>query len=144
MIQIMFNIYQEMMRMRMRMMVVKEEMMMILAVLVMMWIRVMRMVKMIMRMILVVLASDILMILEIPIFRRMLWIYLRIMVTMKHFDLVIIHWILVYLIKDDDDIIIIILLLYVYIKNYQHYFDGELLCMMILLSLDGCCEFTLE
>jgi len=56
MIQIMFNIYQEMMRMRMRMMVVKEEMMMIVAVLVMMWIKVMRMVKMIMRMILVVVA----------------------------------------------------------------------------------------
>ena len=55
MIQIMFNIYHEMMRMRMRMMVVKEEMM-IVAVLVMMWIKVMRMVKMIMRMILVVVA----------------------------------------------------------------------------------------
>jgi len=63
---------------------------------------------------------------------------------MKYFDLVIIHWILVDLIKYDDDIIIIILLFYVYIENYQHYFDGELLCMVILLCLDGCCEFILE
>ena len=63
---------------------------------------------------------------------------------MKHFYLVILHLLLVDLIKYDDDIIIFILLFYVYIENYQHYFDGELLCMMILLSLDGCCEFTLE
>jgi len=63
---------------------------------------------------------------------------------MKHFYFVIIHWISVYLIKYDDDIIIFILLFYVYIENYQHYFDAELLCMMILLSFDGCCEFTLE
>ena len=49
--------------------------------------------------------------------------------------LVIIHRLLVDLIKYDDDIIIFILLFYVYIENYQHYFDGKLLCMMILLSL---------
>lgn len=63
---------------------------------------------------------------------------------MKHFYLVILHLLLVDLIKYDHDIIIFILLFYVYIENYQYYFDGELLCMMILLSFDGCCEFTLE
>ena len=63
---------------------------------------------------------------------------------MKHFYLVIIHRLLVDLIKYDDDIIIFILLFYVYIEHYQHYFDRELLCMMILLSFNGCCEFTLE
>lgn len=33
---------------------------------------------------------------------------------------------------------------YVHFENYQQYFDRELLCTIILLSLDRCFEFTLE